>query len=438
MNEKLKMLSRKIKSYCLTFYEKVSMKLSFARENLILTKIGLALLSLCLSVMIWMFVAWDGNSEGTKDITIPVEYVGLTKGYTMETDSDTIVVTVSDKITTLTHTGPEDIKATVHLNGLKTGHYNLPVKLESYTTLQIKTWTPPTVEVKLYRNIERKIPITWRVGAIRDIKKIPAKISLEPHNIKIGGPESDVMSIKSVYVDIPETKIGKDCEFVAPLVFDSDINNVEERLKISTEKIKIRIRREEQNKTLKVPLFVSVTGSPADNVELDSVTTVPDKVFISGKESVVSEIKSLKLPNIDITGLSQDLQLLVPLLPTEMDASVKINGPTKAKITIKLRKKRAEQKFTNVKLQIRGEEKHKRYRFSPSTVQIITESSQSNVNELRRGECPCVPYVDVSNVVEGRIMLPILIDEVKDGFKIVSVQPESVLVSIKESTTNNN
>ncbi|MFA6892851.1 MAG: hypothetical protein WCQ38_01240, partial [Synergistaceae bacterium] len=41
------------------------------------SNLGLFAVSLVISLMLWAFVAWDGNSDGTRSMSANIEYVNL-------------------------------------------------------------------------------------------------------------------------------------------------------------------------------------------------------------------------------------------------------------------------------------------------------------------------------------------------------------------------
>lgn len=431
MNKCFFSLPEQNKAFLKHITNKVSEAVNRSKESIVVTKAFLALMSLLLSFMIWMFVAWDGNSLGTKNITIPVQYTNLSKGYTMNTPTDEIVVKVSDKLTTLSRVKKEDLHAVVDLKGLKIGKYNLPVKIEVYSNSQVVNWTPSTVEVEIYRTIERKIPITWTLTGNPSTGKKVAAVDIVPSEVTISGPEEEVMSVRKINAVIPASKIINTNAFDVPLAYEPDRQSFKSRIKLSNRQVSVKLTLEEEDKSLKVPVLVSLIGVPNENMEISSVTVVPEKVFVHGPSDLVEKVSAINLPAVDVTGLNQDLQLLVPLQAPEQDGSIKIVGPDKARININLRKKVSDKRIKNVELNVLGYTGHERYNVIPSTVQIVVEGPQSEIDKLREGETPFEMYIDVSNIVSNKITLPVLSRKLKNEFTLIRTFPEEVTFSTR-------
>ena len=240
MNKRFFSLPDKNKDFLKRITRKVSEGVNRSKESVVVTRVFLAMMSLLLSFMIWMFVAWDGNSLGTKNITIPVQYTNLSKGYTMNTPTDEIVVKVSDKLTVLSRVKKEDLHAVVDLKGLKIGKYNLPVKIDVYSNSQVINWSPSTVEVEIYRTIERKIPVTWTLTGIASTGKKISTVDIVPAEVTISGPEEEVMSVRKINALIPASKLSTTSAFDVPLTYEPDRQSFKSRIKLSNRQVSVK------------------------------------------------------------------------------------------------------------------------------------------------------------------------------------------------------
>ncbi len=49
---------------------------------------------------------------------------------------------------------------------------------------------------------------------------------------------------------------------------------------------------------------------------------------------------------------------------------------------------------------------------------------KADIDALHSGSVPCELYVDVSNIVSKQLVLPVLVRNLKSGFKVVRIEPE--------------
>ncbi|MEG1502172.1 MAG: CdaR family protein [Synergistaceae bacterium] len=422
----------KIKGILKYIFNYISAEVKHARENVIITKIFLAFMSIIISLIIWVFVAWDGNTDGTKNITIPITFTNLSKGYSLFPSTNKVTVKLADKIINLSHIQEDDLKATVDLKDLQIGKYVLPIRIDLQSSVAVAGLNPSTVEVEVYRNIERTIPLTWKIVGDEDPKAKIDSVEIIPDSVRINGPEIDVMSIQTVDALIPSDKIMKGEAIIVPVEIATDRSDLKKRVHLSHQQVSAKLKMKNDIKSQKVPVTISVTGVPFSGLELDTVRVVPEQVFVEGDSAVVDTVKAINLPPVDISGLDQDLQLLVPLLPLDLPSELTVVGPDRAKIDIKLRKKIKTRRFRNIRLGIKGATHGVNYKVSPEFVELLIEGPQSEIDKIDSNNLPCDVFVDVSNIVSKQIIIPILINKIKDGFTMIKVSPEEVLLTVTE------
>jgi len=252
-----------------------------------------------------------------------------------------------------------------------------------------------------------------------------------PKEAVISGPESDVLSVQSVEAVIPASKIKDGEAIVLPLkVTGQQVNP--DRVAITPNQAEVTVSLENEILGESIPVEVSVIGTPADGYELDSIVVVPSTVAIKGKSTAVKKMTSLVLPPVDISGLDQNLNLMLPLQPVEMTPEVEISGPDRARVEIYIRKKMAEKTFSGVGVMTEGSVQGKEWKLSPMSVKLTISGTKADIDALHSGSVPCELYVDVSNIVSKQLVLPVLVRNLKSGFKVVRIEPEQVTVTAVE------
>lgn len=413
-----------------------SRRLNIRGEKFLQSRIFLGGVALFISVLIWAFVAWDGNTEGSRTFSAKIQYENLQRGYSYyDKSGGTVSVRLSGRINALSNIEQGDITARVDLQGLQVGKYSLPVKLDVPQYVRVRSWDPSAAEVEIYRHVERTFPITWKLDGDAPEGMIVASVDIKPSEAVLSGPEADVLAVQNVEAAVPAEKLSAAGEVKVPLSLYPAVENEKNggRLRLSPSAVSVSFSMEEEMVGERIPVNVSVVGQPAEGLEVDSIKVMPERVTVRGRSEAVRKMQALVLPPVDISGLDQDLELMLPLQPGgASDDGVEVTGPDRARVDIKLRKKMAVKTFHNVSILVEGtSSQHPEWRVTPQSVTLTIEGTQAAIETLR-GIAPCDLYVDVSNIVLQRIQLPVLIKDLKKDFQVVKIEPDQVIITAVE------
>ena len=401
-------------------------------EAFLQSRLFLGCVALLISMLIWVFVAWDGNTDGTKTMSVQVQYNNLARGYSMSVKTGVVTVRLSGRINILSRLEQGDVTAQVDLQGLQVGKYNLPIKIEVPPSVRVRNWEPAAAEVDIYRHVERTFPVAWRIDGSAPAGMIVSSVDVQPKEVILSGPESAVLSVQAVEAVIPSSKLAElsgDLRVPVSVLESEENSKYTDELTLSPQFVTIRLSMEQEMVGERIPVKVPVVGQPADGLEIDSIKVMPDRVSVRGRSEVIRKMQSLTLSPVDISGLDQDLQLMLPLQPAKQDQNVEISGPDRVRVDIKLRKKMAVKAFSNVNVMVNGSDSSKHeWKLSPSSETLTIEGSQTAIEELHGG-APCDLYVDVSNIVLKQIQLPVLVKNLKKDFQVVKIEPEQITVT---------
>ena len=388
----------------------------------------LAVVSILISILIWTFIALNGDSEGTKNIAVNIKFENIPKGHIAYTPIKNVDLKVSGNVSTLSRFEGSSIKAVVDLENMSTGTYNLPIKIDLPASIRLRSWSKTTVPVELSRYIERKIPLTWRLEGEIPEGKVISSVNLEPKEITVGGAEVDVLAIQSVNAILPKLKAQSNT-----LKTELEIVGIEnkrnlERITLSSEHVNAKVLLEDEIQADKIPVKVSITGKPAEGLEISSVKIIPEMVSIHGKKSVIKKMKELVLSPIDITGLEQNIQLMVPIRPTDLDPDIELSGPDRARVEVTIRNKITTTTFSNINVALVGGNLTQ-FKIDPQAVSVTINASQSVMDTISSSTVPFSLYIDVSNIVSKQLSLPVLVKNLKEGVQIKAIDPEEVVVT---------
>lgn len=390
--------------------------------------LGLFTVSLLISLMLWAFVAWDGNSDGTRSMSANIEYLNLQRGYSMYDNTRKVEIKLAGNLNALSRVEQSDISARVDLQGLQPGKYSLPISMGTPSFVRVRSWLPSTADVEIYRHVERTLSISYRVEGNLPDGMVISSANILPKEAVISGPESDVLAVQAIETVIPGPKIRDGEGIFLPVTVASTTGNAE-RINITPKQAEVKVFLENEILGESIPVEVSVVGTPAEGYELESVRVIPQSVAIRGKSTSVKKMTSLVLPPVDISGLDQNLNLMLPLQPVEMTPEVEISGPDRARVEIYIRKKIADKTFNNVPVMTEGASQGKEWKLTPQSVKLTIQGNKAEIDQLSPGYVPFELYVDVSNIVSKQLTLPILIKNLRSEYKVVRIEPEQVTVT---------
>lgn len=395
--------------------------------DIIHSRFFLAVSAIAMSLIIWCFVAWDGNTEGSRSIDVPIQYTNLARGFTIYDSDTTVQVRVLGRVNMLTRTEISEFSAEVDLQALQTGKYKLPIKIEVPSFLRVRSWNPSAASVEIYRQIERTLPVTWKLEGKLEASKIIAGVDISPSEVTLAGPEADVLAVQAIEVTIPAARLTTGTTLKLPVKL-TEAPAQDDKMLVSPGSVSVKVTLEEEIIGEQIPVTVAVAGELADGLEIDEIKIIPDKVTIRGSGEAVRKMTSLTLSPIDVSGLEQNLQLVLPLQSGEPIPGIEIVGSERVRIEITVRKKMAAKTYT-VPVTIIGATSGVELSISPHSAALTVEGSQAIVDSLTGYEAPCELYVDVSNIVTRQINLPILVRKLQKDFEIIQIEPEQVIVT---------
>ena len=179
----------------------------------------------------------------------------------------------------------------------------------------------------------------------------------------------------------------------------------------------------------RVPVNVKLRGILPSDYEVRSIITEPSEVQIEGNSEALEQIEAIDTDVIDVTGMTSDRVLLVPLMEPE-GGKISLSKATGVKVSITLTEARAERLITNVPLEIRGTETPQKWVSIPQNVSIGIEGKPSLIASLDQTGEQISAYVDLSNIYMSPVTLPVRA-EVKsaDELRITRIEPSNVTIN---------
>lgn len=398
--------------------------------------------ALFLAVILFYSVQTDeGEQNGNKvgdhldtirDVPVQVYY-----------DNENLVVTGVPETVNITIEGPvnlvqttkmlKDFSLIVDLRTLTMGRHQVSIQSENISEkLQVRI-DPAMVNVL----IEEKITETFKVEPEFNKRLLAedfhvANMDVVPSTIEVTGAKSIIESISFVKATVVgENGIRESFEQQAKIrVLDRDLNKLD--VSIVPETVTVKVEVVENSK--EVPIVLKPTGTPPDNVTIDSVASASEKMTIFGPSKVldaidavtvdvdVSKIKKSQTMEVDIpkpTGVSV---ISISKIKVDVEATVEEPEPdaeveADEKLDVDVASEEVEPStetisFENVEISVNGlDEKYKSTLLKPENglVTLTVVAEPDIIGKLAKSDFTV--SVDASGVVaEGENVYPVTVE----------------------------
>ncbi len=417
---------KKFKGDLLLFSAVISGREIMSRKNPLYagTKFFFGMLSMLAALFLWAFVAWNGDSEITRTITVPLTCANAASGMEAFNYTGSVAVKVSGNMAILSKLNKKGFTAEVDLSGIAAGKYSLPVTVETPAGTRVVSVKPQLADIEIYRKAEKRFHVDLKPTGENEEAAEPVSAEIMPSAAFVSGPKEEIDKISSVEARVPAEQLRTDNPYTAELIA-VDINDkpvVRIVINPKTVVVKPEIIAEGMSVPLKLPLY----GQPAAGYEISSVRLTPDSVILKKQLEDASKINYIELPAVDVTGINGNLHTVLSLSSLELAPNIDLVKNDKITVDITLRKGLATKIFPNVAVKIEGAKQDEKWTVSPMHASVIAEGSRAQLDEI--SETPCDIVADVTSIVTDNIRLPLIFKNEKQGVRIIRIEPEDVLL----------
>ena len=291
------------------------------KANKIYSNIGLKLLSVVLGFLVWLLVLNIDDSAVTRTIRdIPVNLVNTdaitsqNQLYTI-TSGDTVDIVVKGRKSLISDLDASDFKAVADMSKISITNA-VPITVTANSTNIAKKVSITVVDNVLSVELEDEKSVSVPVsvvttGEVASGYTVGHSVAA-PNLITIKGAASIVSSIDraEVTVDVTSAKddITTNC---TPVFVTADGEKISDK-SISYDEISIAVTVPVY-KTKNIPVHVDVTGDPADGYLVSDITYVPETVDIGGDASIIKDITSLDITDVDVVVTKESAYINVKI-----------------------------------------------------------------------------------------------------------------------------
>jgi len=180
----------------------------------------------------------------------------------------------------------------------------------------------------------------------------------------------------------------------------------------------------------RVPVNVRLIGTPSGDFAVRTLITDPAEVMVEGEKGSLDRISAVETETVDITGLSADQTMVVPLRAIE-DEGISAVNVSSVRLSIFLEPIFAQKMISNVEISVEGVDEQARWTVAPSVVEVTIEAPPSIIDTFDQ-DSQLRAFVDVSGIFLRRAVLPVWAAVESEDFKVVRVEPSTVTVNALE------
>lgn len=311
---------------------------------------SLALLSVLLSVSLWLFVTDRENPTEAQTFngSIAIKFVNVPNNLAVSNVSETSVsVRIEGPKNDLRGLRAEEFEATVDLGGAAPGTSNLLVNVTpNNSRINIVSVSPPRVDVTVENQRSKEVPVHISLTGSPQQGFAAGAQDVTPATVTVTGAESLVALVDHVAAEVNLTGLRGDFTDDRVELKPRDVREGEiGRVKVNPATASVSVQIEQREFSLQFAITPTITGAPAAGYDVGAITVDPRIVTLTGPLEALQSIdavKGLATEEISIADARADVVRQVqPVLP----ADVRLQGSPTVRVTVGISPARGEATF---------------------------------------------------------------------------------------------
>lgn len=301
---------------------------------------GLAVLSIVLAFGIWILVTEAENPTRTRVVQedIVVEPINVPGSVAVVEPLPTVRVRVTVAEEVFDSLTAADFQATVDLEGLTVGEYELLVDVRALTSrgnLRVDDVLPEKRDIRLAELIGKEVPVQVNVEGEPVAGYVMSQPVTESSTVLVTGPQESVDQVSQATATINVEGATETIDQAVRLTPRNQNGILVEGVTLDQGGfMQLTIDITQQKFSRAVAITPQPTGNPADGYNVVGVSVNPTVVTIRGEEPSIAGTSSIPTRPIDITGAKADIVKTVSLdLPSGVEVA---GGDTVVTVTIKI------------------------------------------------------------------------------------------------------
>ena len=393
----------------------------------------LRVISVVVAVSMWFYVTGTGDAAKQKrSFPISLEYSNIDPQLAIRgTPQTSVEVEVEATEGAFDKLNQDAIRGIIDLEGVSAGKYQRLVKIKDMpSNVTVRGTIPSLVEVVLVQYLSRVFPVEVILPQDLPAGRYLEAVDVVPKEIVVKGSEKDLAKIGSLNIapTAADLEKGKELHLSVNLSqaepFESEVEWGPKTVTMNAALVRGVPRK-------KVPVNVRLSGKPASDFAVQSLTTDPAEIMIQGPKSKLDAVSTADTETVDITGLAHDETLVTPLRAFR-DKAISAVDVKSVKISVHLAPIMAQRVVSSVPVAVEGSTAGippgRKWIVAPAVVDVVLEAPPSKMNTFDPKKLGLKVFLDTSNFFLTKGELPVQAT-VSGDFRVVEIKPSTLAVT---------
>ncbi len=299
---------------------------------------GLAALSVVLAFGLWIFVTDAENPERTRvlPINLIVQPVNPPADVAVAEELRTVQVRIRVEENVFSNLRASDFEATLDLDGLAVGEYELPVDVRALTdrgNLRIEEVLPEKISVSLAQLVSKSVPVMTDVMGEPPLGFTMTTPETEDATAVVAGPQAKVDLVTQAVASLDVSGRTESVEQAVRLEPRDQRGVLVESVFVDPSLTRVSIEIEQKEFSRALVISPQVVGAPAAGYNVVGVRVDPVTVTVSGSQSFIEGAVTMRTQPIDVDGAEEDVVRTVSL---DVAAGTTVIGDVNVTVTVKI------------------------------------------------------------------------------------------------------
>lgn len=392
---------------------------------------GLAVLSVVLAFGLWIVVTDAENPTRTRVLPVDLEVqpVRVEPDVAVSNDLQPVRVRVRVEDNVFESLTAVDFEATIDLDGLTVGVYDLPVEVEPRTSrggLRIEEVLPNTIEVRIAQLVTKRVPVVVNLEGEPPSDYDMSSPEVEDESVDVSGPQERVEPVTQVTATVNVDARTDDVDQAVRLEPRDQRGNLVLGVSVNPPITEVHVDIDERIYTRAVVVVPTPVGTPAPGYNLVGTSVNPVTVTVSGSKSYIEGASVIYTQPIDVDGADEDLVKVVALeLPTDVTVIGNVN------VTVTVQIAPFSGRYTvSVPVSVEGLGNGLSIAGGLPTALVVLEGSLPILLDLEPGDVTAA--IDLAGKTAGTQTVAIEVTP-PPGIEVVTVNPVAIEVVLEAS-----
>ncbi|MBT9167387.1 MAG: CdaA regulatory protein CdaR [Syntrophomonadaceae bacterium] len=306
-------------------------------ERLLKNNTVVKVIAFFLAMMLWLYVTGDALRANIPDVTrtfrnVSLTWLNLDERLEIMQIPEGVDVVLNGRADLINEITPENIKASVNLEGLNEGQHRVFPKAEVPRGVRVLSFIPQQVAVTLEVVESPQEPIVLEITGSPEVGFVMGEPRILPAAVFVRGPRSLLARVDRARATVNVDAADGDRVQMVPVQAVDAAGQVINNLVVNPAMVEILIPFSKPQKT--VPVRVRLSGEPAAGYVVRQVIITPATVTLEGAKEDLAAITEVVTEHANISNATGNIFLELTLSRLVDGVSSLFTGKVQVEIVI--------------------------------------------------------------------------------------------------------